>query len=207
MGYKMLEHYKIEKIDCEEKPDRILVNDMMHWGRIMGSMKMVPYVDGKGWAGNIGFRKDRNIWVTCSNCVINDIKLEDIVGITKVGKSIGFFGYQTKKPTSEWEIYWEIFKQKPYINAILHGHDSLTLEIAERLKKNYPNDVALTKGITKSGSAEFRDEILEIINSDSSYIYLIGRGHGFFALGKSFEEAGKIALTFRTRAEKFKNRE
>ena len=199
-------HYKIKRIDYKEKPDRILANNMVYWGRIMSSMKMVPYVDGKGWAGNIGFRKDKNIWVTCSNCMINDIKLEDIIGITKVDKNIGFFGHQTKKPTSEWEIYWEIFKQKPYINAILHGHDSLTLETAERLKGNYPDDVALTKSVTKSGSTEFRDEILEFVNPDSSHIYLIGREHGFFALGKSFEEAGEIALIFKTRAAKFKNR-
>ena len=170
----------------------------MRWGKIMGYSEMAPHVAGKGWAGNIGFREKDAIWVTPSGGVINDIKMEDIVGITSKGSSIAYWSLRGAKPTSEWEIYWGLFKKRQDANVILHGHDLFALEKAETLKKAYPDIVALTKNVTEAGSPEFRDEILEIATNNNSY--LIGREHGFFALGRTFDEAGKLVLEFRSRA-------
>lgn len=194
----MPEHYKLERTNWKTEPDKILADEMVHWGKIMGGLRMVPYVTGKGWAGNIGFRENNTIWVTPSGGVINDIKLEEIMGISEKNGDIFYCGHPEKKPTSEWEIYWGIFKERDDVNAILHGHDLFALETAERLRENYPNEVGLTKSVTESGSAEFRDEILEILTDKN--IYLIGREHGFFALGKTFEEAGILALDYRSKA-------
>lgn len=194
----MSEHYNIERVNYKKKPNKKLANEMIHWGRIMGHLRMAPYVTGKGWAGNIGFRENQIIWVTPSGGIINDIQLEDIVGITERKDKIVLLGHPERKPTSEWEIYWGIFKKRQDINAILHGHDLLTLETAEKLKKDYPEEVALTKSVTDAGSSEFRDDMLEILTYANSY--LIGREHGFFALGRTFYEAGKLALEFRSRS-------
>lgn len=195
----MPEHYKIERMDCDIRPDRDLANEMIHWGKIMGELRMVPYVTGKGWAGNIGFMLGSIIWVTPSGGVIDDIRFEDIMGISERGDGrLVYWGNPEKKPTSEWEIYWGLSKERPDINAILHGHDLFALETAEDLCRLYPDDVALTRSVTESGSPEFRDEILEIITDTNDY--LIGREHGFFALGRTFEEAGMLALRFRSRA-------
>lgn len=193
-----LVNYKIERIDCKDKPGKKLADEMIKWGKIMGNLRMVPYVEEKGWAGNIGFREKETIWVTPAGGVINDIKQEDMVGITKKDNKIVFFGDKEKRPTSEWEIYYGIFIKRREINAILHGHDLFALDTAEKVKQDYPDEVALTKSITGSGSSEFRDEILQILTGTNSY--LIGREHGFFALGKTFDEAGMLALEFRSRA-------
>ena len=194
----MPEHNKIERIDCEDGPSKELADKMIRWGRIMGNLRMVPYVEGKGWAGNIGFRENNVIWVTPSGGVIDDIKPEDIVGITEKENKIVFFGGKGKKPTSEWEIYWIIFKKRQDIKVILHGHDLFALETAEKLIQRYPKEVALTKNVTEAGSPEFKDDMLEIVTDTNTY--LIGKEHGFFALGKTFEEAGRLALEFRSRA-------
>ncbi len=188
----------MERINCSKKPSDKLAQAMIHWGKIMGALKMVPYVSGKGWAGNMGFSEKGSVWVTPAGGVINDIKMGDIVGISQEGNKMVFWGQAGKKPTSEWEIFWEIFKKRKDIKAILHGHDLFALETAEALVKQNPEKVALTKGVTDAGSAEFRDEILEILTGKNTY--LIGKGHGFFALGKTFEEAGMLSLEFRSMA-------
>jgi len=194
----MSEHYKIEREDLEIEVNEKFAEEMIHWGKVMGSLRMVPYVTEKGWAGNIGFRENNCVWVTPSGGIINDIRLEDIMGIMEIDSEIIFWGNPEKKPTSEWEIYWDIFNRRPNVNAVLHGHDLFALETAEQLREQYPNEVTLTKGVTESGSVEFRDEIAEIITDTNTY--LIGREHGFFALGKTFEEAGMLALDYRSRA-------
>ena len=89
-----------------------------------------------------------------------------------------------KKPTSEWEIYWDIFKKRKEINAVLHGHDLFALETAYDLVKEYPEEVAITKRVTDAGSIEYREDMQEIVSDKN--IYLIGKEHGFFALGKNF---------------------
>jgi L-fuculose-phosphate aldolase len=194
----MLENYNIKKLDLQILPNEKLVDEMKHWGKIMGNLRMVPYVTGKGWAGNIGFRDCENIWVTCSGGMIDEIKVEDVIGISKFNNEICFWGDMNKKPTSEWEIYWGIFRKRKDVNAILHGHDLFSLEVAEKLGELYSEKVALTRHVTESGSPEFRKDILEILTDTNSY--LIGRQHGFFALGKTFEEAGLLALEFRSKA-------
>jgi L-fuculose-phosphate aldolase len=194
----MQENYQIERILCKKRPKEKLANEMMLWGKIMGDLRMVPYVEEKGWAGNIGFRENDTIWVTPSGGIIDDIKPDDLMGITKKGNKIVFFGDKEKKPTSEWEIYWIIFKKRPDINVILHGHDLFALETAKKLTEEYPKEVALTTKVTEAGSSEFRDDMLEIVTDTNTY--LVGKEHGFFALGKTFEEAGKLALEFRSRA-------
>lgn len=194
----MSEHYKMARINRKIRPNKGLADEMIHWGKIMGGLRMVPYVTEKGWAGNIGFREDEMIWVTPSGGIINDIKLEEIMGICEEDGNIVYWGHQERKPTSEWEIYWGIFRERLDVNAILHGHDLFALETAERLRETYPNEVGLTKSVTESGSAEFRDEILEILTPKNKY--LIGREHGFFALGKNFEETGMLSLEYRSKA-------
>lgn len=195
----MKNSYEIQKIISKKTPNKKLANEMIFWGKIMGALNMVPYVSEKGWAGNMGFRENEIIWVTPSGGGINKLKIEEIVGITNDQNKIVYFNTSDKKPTSEWEIYYKIFKKRPEINAILHGHDLFALETAEKLNKIY-NEVALTKSITGSGTLEFRDEILSILTKDNNY--LIGKAHGFFSLGRDFEQAGILALDFRTKANK-----
>ncbi len=200
----MAEHYKIERTEYSGKPHPELVSEMIYWGKVMGDLDMVPYVKGKGWAGNIGFKENDIIWVTPSGCVINDIKVDEIMGIKKIDGRFFYFGHAGKQPSSEWEIYWVLFDNIPGINSILHGHDSSTVEVAEQLRNEYPDKVAITECVTASGSAEFRDDILKIYTD--RHFYLVGREHGFFALGKTFKEAGESALSFRKTAIELKEK-
>ena len=199
----MAEHYEISKTRTNVSPNPVLVEQTAYLGRVMGALEMVPYVQGKGWAGNIGFREvsykdERIIWVTSSGCEIDRITSNDIVGIKETQDGIVYWGAPDKKPTSEWENYWVLFQKRPDVNAILHGHDLLALETAEALRDAFPKEVALTRGVTPFGNAEFRDQIAEIVTPTNTY--LIGREHGFFALGRTFEEAGMLALRFRSLA-------
>lgn len=186
-----------------KKPDDNKVKELILWGKIFDSLWMAPYVEGKGSSGNMGFRIPRGICVTPSGSALGELTAGDIITITDVkedaeGVSVFFYGHPKKEPTSETLIYWDIFKKRKDACVVLHGHDSICLEKTAEIRKVFPNEVAMTRTVTDAGSFEFRKDMQTISSGNNSY--LIGRGHGFFALGRTFEEAGLLALKFRAEA-------
>ena len=115
------------------KPDKENVGRLMTWGKIFDTLGMVPYVNKKGSAGNMGFRSARGICVTSSGSFMGDLKPDNIMTIVDVregkkGPTVYFYGHSKKLPTSEALIYWDIFKLRPDVNVVLHGHDCICLE-------------------------------------------------------------------------------
>lgn len=185
------------------KPDNDKAKKLVLWGKIFDRLWMAPYVEGKGSSGNIGFRMPHGICVTPSGGALGELTTGDIMTVVDVREegekvSVFFYGHPEKKPTSEALIYWDIFKKRSDVDVILHGHDSICLEKTTRMKEIFHNEVSVTQAVTGAGSFEFRKDIEGLLSGSEPY--LIGKGHGFFALGKTFEEAGLLALRFRTEA-------
>ncbi len=88
-----------------------------------------------------------------------------------------------KDPSSESMLHHEIYKMRPDVNAIFHGHSGLLLK-----RGNLPT----TKEEKAYGSIELVKEVSKILNKGN---LLLMKNHGFLSLGKSMEEAGKLALT------------
>ncbi|MDD5438828.1 MAG: class II aldolase/adducin family protein [Candidatus Omnitrophica bacterium] len=185
------------------QPDRSKALLMVSWGKIFDSLWMAPYVKGKGSAGNMGFRMPGGICVTPSGGALGELSPEHIMTVIDVrdekpGIKVYFYGHPGKRPTSEALIYWDIFKKRKDVDVVLHGHDSLCLETSNAVMALHRNEVCMTPRITEAGSQEFRRDINCILSARKNY--LIGKGHGFFALGKTFGEAGILALKYRTEA-------
>ncbi len=200
---KMIIQFNATRIEDGEKPSEILATQLIRWGKIMDCLYMAPYVKGKGSAGNIGFRDSNGmIYVTSSGGCLGNLSFDNIMAIERVEEEnpprVYFYGHKEKKPTSESLIYWDIFQSRKDISVVLHGHDLLSLEKAEHLQEAHPEFVSITASVTNAGSPEFRREINKILNRNNHY--LIGKEHGFFALGKTFDEAGFLSLELRTEA-------
>lgn len=193
------------RIDDGPRPDHFKSEEMVLWGKILDRLWMAPFVEGKGSSGNMGFRIPHGICVTPSGSALRSLTVRDIMTVSRVedagrGVQVFFYGSHDKVPTSEALIYWDIFKKRKNVNVVLHGHDSICLEESAGVKKKFRGEVAMTQKISDAGSLEFRKDIKGILEGRASY--LIGKGHGFFALGSTFEEAGLLALKFRTEAMK-----
>jgi len=96
------------------------------------------------------------------------------------------------------QIYWELFKVRPDIEVIMHGHDPLILEYADELSKK--PGVALTERFAEYGTPEFKGEIIRALQKQKDTNFVIARDHGFFSLGKTFNEAGNRALKYNREA-------
>lgn len=183
-----------------KRPDPVSVKNLILWGSIFDNLWMAPYVKGKGSAGNMGFRAGRKICVTASGGRLGSLGPGDIMTIvdvrTKNGKpSVYFYGRAAKNPTQEALIYWDIFRKRKDVNVILHGHDLFALDNTAHMRRMFPRDIAITRTMAEAGSAELRRQIIEALTGRTSY--LIARGHGFFALDATFEDAGRTALKVR----------
>jgi len=186
-----------------KRPDARKADEMILWGRIFDRLYMAPYVEGKGSAGNMAFRAPNGICITPSGGALGSLRADEIMTVVDVkedggGLSVLFYGHPGKAPSSETLIYWDIFKRRRDVNAVLHGHDSICLEKTDAIRKIFPADVSETRKATDAGSFDFVEEMRGILSGSNRY--LVGKGHGFFALGKDFEEAGLLALKLRTEA-------
>lgn len=184
-----------------KKPRIALARQLVAWGKIFDDLGMAPYVNGKGSAGNMGFKSDGRVFVTPSGGCLGNLDIEDIMAVInydEITNNLYFHGSRGKNPTSEALIYWDIFNEREDISVILHGHDLLSLEKANALMKKHPGMISITPNVTEAGSKEFRKEMHDLSKSKKNY--LVGKGHGFFALGKTFDEAGSMSLRMRTEA-------
>ena len=95
------------------------------------------------------------------------------------------FAKGLKEPSSESILHYAIYRNRPDVNAIFHGHSALILANADTL--NIPS----TSREQPFGSIELVDSVLEILGTGS---FLIMKNHGFLSLGPTMEDAGNTVL-------------
>jgi len=98
-------------------------------------------------------------------------------------------------PQARYSLGWSYFAQGDYKEAKKAFSTMVRKFPVHQLAED---GIAVTSRVTGAGSPEFRADIRGLLSGGASY--LIGKGHGFFALGKTFDEAGLLALRFRTEA-------
>lgn len=201
--------YEPKRVQVVSSPSRHLVNEMILWGRIFDALKLAPPYEN-GSYGNMGFRDvDGSIRVTPSSRSIGDLFSDEIMTITGVEERkkqkplVYFYGNLERTPTSEAQIYWDLFQKIPWVNVILHGHDVFSTKHADFLAKKF-KEVSVTRRCRDYGTKEFKDEVLSALTKDTSY--LVAKKHGFFSFGKTFEEAGVRAIKFHTIAREYESR-
>jgi len=82
-------------------------------------------------------------------------------------------------------MHFAIYNQRKEINAVFHGHSPEILAHASALK------LPTTHREDPYGSVKLVKSILETLED---YPLIIVKNHGFIAMGKSMQEAGKITM-------------
>jgi L-fuculose-phosphate aldolase len=76
----------------------------------------------QGTSGNLSVRSGSGMLITPSGMEYTDLEPEDIVSMDFEGiVSPGGGGVQ-RKPSSEWRLHADIYRQYPQANAVLHAH-------------------------------------------------------------------------------------
>ena len=161
--------------------DKII--DLISYCNQFGKNNFAPSYDG-GSYGNLSCRVKENsddFIITASHTSLTNIKLERLIRVKKCNinkKIIEVIGLH--KPSSETMLHDAIYKQRPEINAIFHGHSEEILNIAK--EKN----IISTKKEIPYGTVELVKATLDILDKNNFFIL---KNHGFFSLGKTMKEA------------------
>jgi ribulose-5-phosphate 4-epimerase/fuculose-1-phosphate aldolase len=189
----MSENYQGIKYNLElteKKISNYRIDDLIKWCKIFDEKKLAPPYEG-GSYGNLSFR-------------IKNFEMPFIITGTSIGlKSaltydkfvkVNDFNFEKKtifaeglrKPSSESMLHFSIYKNRPEINAIFHGHSELILNNAQKLY------IIETEKEEPYGSIELVNSVLKIIDYKKNFFILLN--HGFFALGRNMHEAGNLTL-------------
>lgn len=90
------------------------------------------------------------------------------------------------KPSSESMLHWEIFRQRPEINAIFHLHDEEVMKASRRM------GVPRTSKKQPAGTYALAREVKKLLESECETNYCILKDHGIISLGKTVKEAGQL---------------
>jgi len=171
-------------------PKNNKISELKKWFKIFRDKNLAPVENGQA-GGNLSFRIkngelpfiitgtqiglehtiDNSMFVKVLNCNF-DKKIINIEGL--------------REPSSESFLHYAIYKARPDVNSIFHGHST---EILSNYKKF---NLICTKKEVPYGSIELVDSILEILDKNTNF--LIIKNHGFLAFGKTMQKAGELTV-------------
>src|ERR1035437_9457694 len=102
------------------------LTQLKHWAKIFYQRNLAPTYD-TGSAGNLSFRinKGENKFIITGarlelkNSLTNDCFVE----VTNCDFLKGtVYANGLREPSSESRLHYAIYKQRPYVNAVFHGH-------------------------------------------------------------------------------------
>jgi hypothetical protein len=162
---------------------------MKRWAGIFAERNLAPS-DTTGSAGNLSFRieKGSNRFIITGTAVElkKNIRDDCFVTVTDCDLEKGVvYAIGTREPSSESRLHYAIYKQRPYVNAVFHGHNRDILTAAEKLM------IPETLKYESYGTMELINSVTEILGKES---FIIMKGHGFLSIAGTIAEAGYITL-------------
>ncbi len=118
----------------------------------------------------------------------------EVVRVEILGTERGVVHYCARGglvPSSDSLMHHLIYAARPDVMAVFHGHDPWVLAAGEAL------GVPITGSETAYGSLEDgRETARELAHHD----YIVRRNHGFVAVGRTADHAGRLAIEVHRRA-------
>ena len=165
---------------------------LIKWCKIANTHGLVPGTDG-----NISSRIKpgrKNFFITATETNLSEeLSPEDFVKINsanikeQTNKAEGI-----KRPSREIFVHSTIYRERPEINAIIHGHSEQILNNFKHLKKISNLPIVCTANAVRPGSLELVYSVKEVLYHKCNFIIM--KEHGFLSLGKDLDEAGLLAL-------------
>lgn len=143
--------------------------------------------------GVLSARYGRRVLITTGGAMLGSLKDTDFVEIMDYDPQRNHAKVLGKaEPSPDAGIHWLIYQNREEIGAIVHVHDPLVMEVNEATNMFPENREA--KPI---GSVELAVEALKLLRKSP---YVVLRGHGCIAVGKTLDEAMGIAAKAREQA-------
>jgi len=175
------------KVISEESPNHNLLLKLKKYCEAFHKLNYAPE-NKDGSAGNLSFRVAKSsdaFIITCSSTKLRpEMPNSDFAAIHKIELENNAVEAVCKRnPSSESLMHGALYRARPGINAIFHGHDDAIIRLADT------TDIPETETEQAYGTPELVCEILRIPNNPN---FIILKNHGFVSLGKDMEEAARI---------------
>jgi len=183
-GYEGVKFNSICVEDNTPKDEKII--ELIKWCKKFDELGLTP-----SSSGNLSFRTDKGFIISCSGTNLGFIKFDEFAEVIdcKIEDGKGKVFYKgLLDPSSEAFIHYEIYKMRPDINAIFHGHDNIVLE------KKYGMEIISTEEEKPYGTLELLEQVKNLLTNSNDCNYFIWKNHGICSLGNNMEEAGSIAI-------------
>ena len=172
-----------------EAPNDSRLETLKHWCRIFHEYHLAPPYPG-GSAGNLSFRLNAGQlpFIITGTAVglkdqLGNDKFVRVEACDLEKKQVQVKGLI--EPSSETILHYAIYKQRPDVQVIFHGHSDEILAATEALK------IPETHTEAPYGSIELIQRVLEILEQ---HAFIILRSHGFVAMGSDLNETGDLAM-------------
>jgi len=180
-GVKFTTVYKHKA--APQHPDLEKLKD---WCRLFHEKGLAPPYPG-GSYGNLSFRTSRNSFIITGTCIglkdaLNNDCFVEIHDCDAESKEIMVTGM--RPPSSETFMHYTIYKNRPDVMAIFHGHNQQITENASAL--NIPE----TAREVPYGTVELAESALTILGTNN---FIVIKAHGFVSMAKDMETAGQQA--------------
>ncbi|MBN2331217.1 MAG: class II aldolase/adducin family protein [Candidatus Aenigmarchaeota archaeon] len=176
----------------KDLPDDTRIAEVMMWGAKLHKLGLLPAESG-GHAGNMSFRNSRGFVITAGGVNKGRLTPRNFVQVLNANLDTKRVEAEGElEPSSETLAHHLIYRERADVNAIVHVHDNLAMKHAEKLK------LRSTAKAHPYGTVELANEIAKAAGNQR---YLVVRGHGVMAFGKSVWEAGKRVMAVHAEAE------
>ena len=175
-------------------PERMA--ELIRWCQVFDEEGLAPVAGGAS-AGNLSFRTPGGFVITPSRSRLkSDLKWSSLVEVVRAdwcGFALHVLGPSV--PSSDSFLHEEIYARRVDVQAVFHGHDDLVLGHADRLARALP--IVVTAESRLFGTIQDARETARELGPSN---YIIRKGHGFVAVGRSMQEAGEWAVDVHRRA-------
>ena len=169
---------------------------LAHWCSVFDAEGMAP-LEGGASAGNLSFRTPRGFVITATRSLLKSgLTWRDFAEVVREDWTrLRAARPRRETPSSDSFLHARIYALRPDVGAVFHGHDDLVLEHADALARELAivsTDEAMLFGT--------RQDAIETARALGQSDYIIRKGHGFVAVGRTLDLAGQRALAVHRRA-------
>jgi L-fuculose-phosphate aldolase len=164
----------------------------------------------QGTSGNLSVRIAGGMLITPSSLPYDQMQPEDLVALDLAGQPLpGASGAAPRRPSSEWRLHADILASRPEIEAVLHCHSIHATALACHGREippfHYMTAVAGGDSIRCApyatfGTAELSQRAVEALGDRLACLLA---QHGQVALGRSLDQALRIAIEVETLAQMY----
>jgi len=173
------------KFVSTEMPCDGRLDELIYWGKRFYDTGMVSEA-----GGNLSYRTEKGFVISGTGVYLNALSSNTVAEVTDIKKENNkyiVYANGIAVPSRECLLHLYIYEQRNEVNAVFHTHDEPVVALYDKL------GIPCTTGEQARGSSELAIEACRLLEAEDEVQFIVLKNHGIISLGKTMQEAGKLA--------------